>query len=678
MTALTTPFGWLAVQVTVVAGLALLLDALVARRCAAAAARLLAATAALLVLLTLLAFCPVPAWWAWSGQVLAAQMARTTPDTPTAQLMQDGQDRPEEESTPLIRWPRVPDTGRPHTSNSRFPGPGKVVVAGWLGGVACLAGSLAMGLLSLARLRRSGLAVTDADIRDEVTHLSETLGLRRRVELQEAECSGLPATVGWLRPVILLPHDWREWGDLDRRAVLAHELAHIRRLDFLSMLLALACRALHFYHPLARGLSDRLRLRQELAADEMAAALVGGSDVYVRALARLALRADGRLTDGPARLLLSARGGHLVRRIQMLRSKEVVRPLSRWMRRGVVAAFVVVAALSSSLRGPAEAKAPPPVAAEVPPFDLSYICTDETPKVRAVLGVRPSVILEQAGMGPLVKKYTKMLREALEALGRSMPDFDFEDVEQVVADVGVTTQGTGKPNSRSLMLGSSGVMVRMRKDIDWEKLLRALCPDVKVKQQGGVTAFQVKGPLLGPTVVTLHAPDRRTIVMGAGGFDEKTPRVLKPGKPRVLAPGWKHVDRAAIAIAFDNRDGHYGKSFTADVKDAPEMLAVLTQFQAMAAGADFRDGIRGDMHFEAKDAAASQPLLEAVKSAFLWCQREAKKELADGKDHSERERAWFRLVDDVITKGTLSVTGGEVKASCHVKAALIDLFAKPE
>src|SRR5262249_48943390 len=153
---------------------------------------------------------------------------------------------------------------------------------------------------------------------EDVAELSRRLRIRRQVQLLESDCPDLPATAGWLRPVILLPADWPEWADHDRRAVLAHELAHVRRRDLPATLLALVGRALHFYHPLARGLIGRLRLRQEMAADALAAGVVGGRGQYVRALARLALRAEGRPAAGPAKLLLSAHGGYLVRRIEML------------------------------------------------------------------------------------------------------------------------------------------------------------------------------------------------------------------------------------------------------------------------------------------------------------------------------------------------------------------------
>ena len=63
-------------------------------------------------------------------------------------------------------------------------------------------------------------------------------GCRRPVELREVPDLTTPATAGWRRPVVLLPDDWRSWDDAERRAVLAHELAHIVRGDYAAGLVA--------------------------------------------------------------------------------------------------------------------------------------------------------------------------------------------------------------------------------------------------------------------------------------------------------------------------------------------------------------------------------------------------------------------------------------------------------
>ena len=116
----------------------------------------------------------------------------------------------------------------------------------------------------------------------------------------------------------------------ERRAVLAHELAHVCRGDFLAGLVAQLSLALHFYHPLAHWLAARLRLEQELAADAWGAALSGGKTTYLATLAQMALRRDSRALTWPARAFLPSRGT-FVRRIEMLQDTQAnsVMPPSR-------------------------------------------------------------------------------------------------------------------------------------------------------------------------------------------------------------------------------------------------------------------------------------------------------------------------------------------------------------
>lgn len=659
MTHVGQTFGWLVVQVTVVAAVALALDVMLARRCAAAAAKALAGGLALVVLLTVVAFCPMPGWWAVPAKARVAE--RAIPGNDPGEPPTGGGNAGEPSGG--LRFPDLSFFLHPRTATDSWATPGAVVVGVWSAGVVGCGGLLALGLVGVARLRRQSRLVRDEQLDREVSELAHQLGLRRGVEVRSADDEHLPATVGWLRPVILLPCDWRAWDAGDRRAVLAHELAHIRQGDFLSELVGSLSRALHFYHPLARRLLARLRLRQELAADALAASVAGGRDVYLRALARLALGNDRRPTDRPTGVL-SARGGFLFRRIAMLRNKHEARPLSRLAQHGVLAGLVAVAALTSALRVPVDAA--PPAAAQVEPFDLSYVCTDQTPNVRAVLGIRPNVLCAQ----PAVQKYVKALGPLVEATltkeGMGLPDVKLADVEQVVMDLHFSTQGTGKPGSRSVSTGASGIMVRLTKEVDWEKVIRALTNDVTVKDEGGTKVYFVKSPMFGKVEVPFYAPDRRTLVMGS-------PKPVK-GKPRTLAAGWKHVERATIAFALDNGDGHYTKAFATDAKDSPEGKAVLEQLKDVAGGIDLGDVAQGAVYFQAKDEAAGQKLHDALTVGFNRACREARDHRTTNSKADAVEQAWLKLVEDATLAGTLTRTGAEVKAASRVKVDLGTLF----
>jgi hypothetical protein len=121
---------------------------------------------------------------------------------------------------------------------------------------------------------------------------------------------------------VLLPAAWRNWSTDERRAVLAHELAHVAQRHFPLWLLGQVAVAAHYYHPLMHWLGRRLRLEQELAADELAIRVFGDRGRYAALLAGLAL--------GPAKpaaalvsLGLFMSRPLLMRRIAMLRKSTL-------------------------------------------------------------------------------------------------------------------------------------------------------------------------------------------------------------------------------------------------------------------------------------------------------------------------------------------------------------------
>ena len=133
-----------------------------------------------------------------------------------------------------------------------------------------------------------------ANLLELVDALRAELGCQRPVEARQSDDLATAATIGWRRPVVLLPADWTTWTADQRRAVLAHEIAHARSHDFLALLFGQLGLVLHFYHPLLHWLMGRLRLEQELAADAAAASVSGGQRQYLATIAELALRQQDR------------------------------------------------------------------------------------------------------------------------------------------------------------------------------------------------------------------------------------------------------------------------------------------------------------------------------------------------------------------------------------------------
>lgn len=143
-----------------------------------------------------------------------------------------------------------------------------LIVPVWLGGVAIVLMLLAIGLARIAWLERSNQPVTDEAWLRLIGDLSLELGLTRSVRLLQSDGPAMPMTWGVRRPAILIPVDADDWTPERRRDVLLHELAHVKRHDYLTQLLARVACALYWFQPLVWLAATRLREERERACDD--------------------------------------------------------------------------------------------------------------------------------------------------------------------------------------------------------------------------------------------------------------------------------------------------------------------------------------------------------------------------------------------------------------------------
>ena len=189
------------------------------------------------------------------------------------------------------------------------------LVLAWSAGVALMSLRLLLGLAWVARLRRQAVAAP-AVWQQRLDTLALRMGLRYPVPLRLHGALAGPVTVGFFRPLVLLPASLLSGMPVPLlEALLAHELAHVRRWDYLLNLLQSVAEALLFFHPVVWWLSARLRVERELVADALAAQSLPDPAQLASALHQLSLQAGTRQHGG---LLLSARGGTLLTRIQRL------------------------------------------------------------------------------------------------------------------------------------------------------------------------------------------------------------------------------------------------------------------------------------------------------------------------------------------------------------------------
>jgi beta-lactamase regulating signal transducer with metallopeptidase domain len=189
------------------------------------------------------------------------------------------------------------------------------LVLAWLIGTGLVFARLTRGLIRLHLLRRRS-TIAPAAVTDEVDLLARRLGIVRRPEVRVTGDAGIPLTFGALRPVVLVPR--RFDGDLgadQARLVLAHELAHVARRDYLVNLAQCLVESLLFFHPAAHWVSRTLREEREHCCDELAASVTGDRREVARALVALEQLVAVRW---PGSLAPAATGGILLRRIARL------------------------------------------------------------------------------------------------------------------------------------------------------------------------------------------------------------------------------------------------------------------------------------------------------------------------------------------------------------------------
>jgi uncharacterized protein (TIGR03435 family) len=212
------------------------------------------------------------------------------------------------------------------------------IVLVWLAGAAAFWIRLAGGWVVAAHMRSMLVRRAPSEWQEALSKLGAQIRLSRPVPLLVSALVQVPAVVGWLRPVVLVPVG--ALGGLPAEyleALLLHELAHIRRHDYLVNMLQSVAEALLFYHPAIWWVSGHIRAERELCCDDVAVSASGNALTYARALAHLESCRPSHLTAA-----LAANGGSLADRIARLLGQS--RPAVRTGLGPVVVAIAVLLA----------------------------------------------------------------------------------------------------------------------------------------------------------------------------------------------------------------------------------------------------------------------------------------------------------------------------------------------
>ena len=188
--------------------------------------------------------------------------------------------------------------------------------------------------------------------------LCRRMGVRQAVQLRECALVAAPMLVGWLRPVILLPVALAaRLPAAQVEMLLAHELAHVRRLDYLANLLQMALETALFYHPAVHWISRCVREDREQCCDDLVTAAGADRLDYARALLSLA----EQHVDAQRSLAMAANGGALLERIErIVEEPRNAPPAAASTPLLVLAGAVLLAALGLKAMAPGDRDATQP------------------------------------------------------------------------------------------------------------------------------------------------------------------------------------------------------------------------------------------------------------------------------------------------------------------------------
>lgn len=188
-----------------------------------------------------------------------------------------------------------------------------LIVTTWSAGVVLLTCRLIGGWFLTRALARRAVDSVSPSIEAAAARIAARLQLRRAVGIFESTAVVAPTLVGWVKPVVLLPAAALAGLTPEQlQAILAHELAHVRRHDYLINLLQSVVETLLFYHPAVWWVSAQVREEREHCCDDLAVEVCGDRLVYVTALAELTVIARHRS------FALAATDGSLVGRVRRL------------------------------------------------------------------------------------------------------------------------------------------------------------------------------------------------------------------------------------------------------------------------------------------------------------------------------------------------------------------------
>ena len=552
------------------------------------------------------------------------------------------------------------------------------------------AGFILLGLLRLigalryvARLKRHSSAVVDRNANQLLARLARQLSVNTPVALRETIEIESAAVVGWRKPVIILPIDWKDWTADQLRAVLAHELAHVVRGDAAWRLAASLARAVHFYHPLMHWLAGQLALAQELAADRLAAEVFADRGKYLKALSQLAIRKDdgSRLQAEP--LVLPALSTNLIRRIKMLKAKDCnhERRLPYGLRCMLVGFIVLVGAVTMALRSSAEqppadqsakgaerASQPSEVDKEPKPqapfgrapLDISLVGDNEF----GVFAIRMAELSRRLELKPLFTLANNAINEIIidRLKAETSPEIRLESIDHIAGQLKVTIKRLkdvkNEKENNALMIGTGEVVIRFHDKVRWKEWLTRFIPGAEEKKEGDLVYFECLLPAFGPTPLLISARDEQTIVW-AQDLDRLRKMADKNVAHRVkpaVASEWDAAGGGLITMVFTDKNMESNIPSPNDPREI-SIYKIIENTSNFSLGYDIQEGTNDlvvKFSLVCEDEKSANQVKEAIDRLIPLAIEQAEEEAGESAENRFYKKLLENSSTSVVKRGVKS------------------------
>jgi bla regulator protein blaR1 len=341
-----------------------------------------------------------------------------------------------------------------------------LICAIWMVGLVVLIARLIAGFIFAKRLRTRSLMPIEDEWHRRLNELATKMGVRRKIEAFFSPLAKVPMTLGALKPIILFPVTaFTGLNSKEIEAIIAHELAHILRNDYLFNIIQSIVEILFFYHPAVWIISSQIRAERENSCDNLAIVATGDKISYMKTLAMFQIQ---QAQQADLAMAYSAKKGSVLHRIKRLQ-KEIAMKTN--FIEGLIAAGIIVSGLVlASFTARPQVKAAPTDSTQNP---SSVAASDTTP-----LPARDSLYAE---MEDLIKRTQasqaekQQFQKAVE-IAMSEPNAQLSAEMMAEINAALTEINVGKIVSEAMkeaamaMREASIEVERARKEIDRDEI----------------------------------------------------------------------------------------------------------------------------------------------------------------------------------------------------------------